>query len=258
MSTTIDFKKLAEPFSGNRISWRIGQCGKTQDGKIWIRALAYFDARDGMDRLDEVVGPDNWQDEYRKVGDATICRLGISFERGPDGQKIWVWKEDASDETDIEAVKGGMSGAFKRACVKWGIGRYLYDLKEGFASTCDKGTEGAIYAKTQELGVFYWLPPRLPDWALPENERGQKTNGAVVTQIKAAPDLSNPGSYIIKVGKKWAGMSLDQVGPHDAASYCNYLRGQALVQKKPLTGDWLEAAEMIEAFCKSRETKQAK
>ena len=43
--------------------WRTGPNG-TQ--------LAYIDARDVMDLLDEVVGPENWQDSYELVGDKSI------------------------------------------------------------------------------------------------------------------------------------------------------------------------------------------
>jgi hypothetical protein len=157
-------KALAAPFPEKRISWRIGRAGKNGND-IWIKALAYIDARDCMDRLDDVVGIYGWQDTYRKDGNSIICRLEVRTEG------IFLYKEDASYESDIEAVKGGISGAFKRVCVKWGIGRYLYDLKEGFATVCDKNTDGAIYAKTQELGVFYWLPPKLPNWALIESEQ---------------------------------------------------------------------------------------
>ncbi len=67
----------------------------------------------------------------------------------------------------------------------------------------------------------------------------------------------DPGSYVIKVGKKWAGMALEKIGAHDAASYGKYLRDQAAEKGKPLTGDWAEAADMIDAFCKSRETKES-
>src|SRR4029077_16180461 len=31
--------------------------------------------------------------------------------------------------TDMEADKGALSDAFKRAAVRWGIGRYLYEVK---------------------------------------------------------------------------------------------------------------------------------
>lgn len=36
---------------------------------------------------------------------------------------------DGAENTDIEPVKGGLSDAYKRAAVKWGIGRYLYDME---------------------------------------------------------------------------------------------------------------------------------
>src|SRR5690606_35602811 len=61
-------------------------------------------------------------DEYDCVNGRTICKLGINV----DG--AWVWKSDGAGDTQVEAEKGGISDAFKRAAVKWGIGRYLYDL----------------------------------------------------------------------------------------------------------------------------------
>jgi hypothetical protein len=35
---------------------------------------------------------------------------------------------NGAGDSDVEAEKGAISDAFKRAAVKWGIGRYLYDL----------------------------------------------------------------------------------------------------------------------------------
>ncbi len=93
--------------------WRTGP-GGTQ--------LAYIDARDAMDLLDEVVGPENWQDSYELVGDKIIAGLGIFV-----GDK-WVWKYDTGTESNIEEEKGMFSDAFKRAAVKWGVGRFLYDI----------------------------------------------------------------------------------------------------------------------------------
>ena len=40
-----------------------------------------------------------------------------------------MWKADGAGQTDMEAEKGALSDALKRAAVRWGIGRYLYDLK---------------------------------------------------------------------------------------------------------------------------------
>jgi len=163
MSESI-FKQLSKPFPAEDIEWRIGRAGKKKDGRIWALALAYIDARAVMDRLDAVFGPDNWQDSYRKEGDAYICKLSLRI-----GDE-WISKEDAADSTDIEAVKGGVSGALKRAAVKWGLGRYLYNLTESFVEIADKGGNGARYGKLsqQDGGTpFYWHPPKLAAWALP-------------------------------------------------------------------------------------------
>jgi len=112
---------LTKPFPGNAISWRAQSVTKQEPYKAM--ALAYIDARDVMARLDEVCGPENWQDSYAETPSGrVICTISIRV--GDD----WVSKADGSGDSDIEGEKGGISGAFKRAAVKWGIGRYLYDM----------------------------------------------------------------------------------------------------------------------------------
>lgn len=85
--------------------------------------LAYIDARDAMDLLDEVVGPENWQCDYKQVKNVVYCGIGINTQEAG-----WVWKWDAGDESNIEEEKGEASDSFKRAAVRWGIGRFLYRL----------------------------------------------------------------------------------------------------------------------------------
>ncbi|HEX6978283.1 MAG TPA: Rad52/Rad22 family DNA repair protein [Alphaproteobacteria bacterium] len=116
----IDIKALTAPFPADRVSWRVGST--TADRKRGM-ALAYIDARDVMDRLDEVCGPENWQCRYPHANGKTVCELGIRI-----GDE-WIWKADGAGDTDFEAEKGALSDAFKRAAVRWGIGRYLYDLE---------------------------------------------------------------------------------------------------------------------------------
>lgn len=120
----MDISKLFAPFAPGLVSWRIGSMAKKPDanGKTKGRALAYIDARDVMRRLDDVCGPANWQCRYPHANGKTICEIGIKV----DGE--WVWKANGAGDTDIEAEKGAISDAFKRAAVLWGIGRYLYDL----------------------------------------------------------------------------------------------------------------------------------
>lgn len=115
----IDFAKLRAPFPPEKISWRVGSTNKDKNKGM---ALAYIDARDVMERLDEVCGPRNWQCRYPHANGKTVCDIGIKVE----GE--WVWKADGAGDTDFEAEKGAMSDALKRAAVRWGIGRYLYDI----------------------------------------------------------------------------------------------------------------------------------
>lgn len=161
---TIDLTRLKAPFAPEDLEWRVQSAGE-KDGRIWARVLCYVTARAVMDRLDEVFGPAGWQDDYRQ-GPAGGVLAGIGARIGDE----WVWKWDGAENTDIEAVKGGLSGALKRAAVKWGVGRYLYRLGEAFAVVHDGG---AHRAKTKDGKWFRWDPPALPAWALPDSAVGR-------------------------------------------------------------------------------------
>jgi hypothetical protein len=117
------YNALKEPFSVRQLSWRSGGGG---------RQLAYINARDLMKRLDDVVGPENWQDRYEECHGRLVCYLSIRVE----GE--WITKSDGAGDTNIEGEKGGMSDAFKRAGVKFGVGRYLYYLKGATPSNMPK------------------------------------------------------------------------------------------------------------------------
>jgi len=176
---TEQFKRLAEPFREDEIEWRVQQSGKGSKG-IWAKVLAYVSARAIMDRLDEVVGPENWQDEYAPgPGGGVLCRLSLYF-----GDGNWICKQDVAENSDIEPIKGGVSGAFKRAAVKWGIGRYLYNLEEGWAIV---GEHGKHFAKTKEGENFKWSPPELPAWALPG---GSGRPGNLLILERPAPQVA--------------------------------------------------------------------
>jgi len=82
--------------------------------------LDYIDSRQVMGLLDAVVGPENWSDSYVEISGSLFCKISIKV----DGQ--WISKMDCGSESAIESEKGQASDAFKRAAVKWGIGRFLY------------------------------------------------------------------------------------------------------------------------------------
>lgn len=89
--------------------------------------VAYIDSRDAQDLLDEVVGAENWQDKYELINGNLFCSVGINV--GTIEDPRWVWKTDVGVESAIDPEKGRSSDSYKRACVKWGIGRFLYDLE---------------------------------------------------------------------------------------------------------------------------------
>lgn len=170
---------LKKPFPADDVEWRLGQCGKNDKG-IWAKCLAYITSRAVMNRLDDVVGPGNWRDEYiphiapdadGKPCGYVECRLSIRI------NDEWVTKSDAAPTTDFESVKGGYSDSLKRAAVKWGIGRYLYDLDEGWAITGSDCKHFQPANDRKGLESFRWNPPPLPKWALPESKGVPPING---------------------------------------------------------------------------------
>jgi hypothetical protein len=113
------FKRLAAPFPYQDIDWRVQN---TNDENTKGRAVPYLRFQAIADRLDEVVGPMNWENEYVSGPcGGVVCRLSLRI----DGE--WLRKSNGADNTSFEPVKGGLTDAFKRAAVMWNIGRYLYN-----------------------------------------------------------------------------------------------------------------------------------
>tara|TARA_R110001632_G_scaffold42462_3_gene107534 strand:+ start:1105 stop:1563 length:459 start_codon:yes stop_codon:yes gene_type:complete len=95
--------------------WRV------QSAKDWgADCVAYIDARDVQDLLDEVCGPGGWQCKYSEHKGNLFCSIGI------DNGTEYIWKSDCGTESNVEKQKGEASDAFKRAAVMWGVGRFLY------------------------------------------------------------------------------------------------------------------------------------
>lgn len=163
MTNATDLARLRDPFAPGDIEWRVQQAGE-KNGKPWARVLAYVTNRAIMERFDEVVGPDNWQNVFKEgPAGGVVCGLSVRVVRA-DGTVEWVTKWDGAENSDVEPVKGGLSNAMKRAAVQWGIGRYLYDLEEGWARVHDGGR---FSAKGKDGSWFKWDPPELPSWARP-------------------------------------------------------------------------------------------
>jgi len=221
------FAALAAPFPSTDIEWRAGSTNKAKTSAL---ALAYITSRAVMNRLDEVVGPENWRDEYRSGPQGgVVCQLSLRL----NGE--WLAKEDGADNTDFEAVKGGLSDALKRAAVKWGIGRYLYQLPAKWV-TCEQRGRSVVLTQT----------PALPEWALPQPQpktvRKTKAKapkkGKAATPAKAkAPKKAaakatvqpvksngNPGNFVIPFGKTNKGKKLSEVSREALEYYASQMQ----------------------------------
>jgi hypothetical protein len=148
--------RLARPFDPAEVKWK---AQATRENRAL--AVAYVDARVIQDRLDEVLGPANWQDEYEFLeGGGVLCRLRLRI----GGE--WLTKVDVGGESEQpdegDRRKAAVSDALKRAAVKWGLGRYLYRLPHQWVDYDPK--------KKQLVRT-----PTLPDWARPAPAKAPTT-----------------------------------------------------------------------------------
>lgn len=159
----MDIKALQAPFGVEDMEWRVQQAGSTQQGKLWAIVVPYITNRAIQQRLDDVCGVDGWKNEYTSTPNdkGTLCGISIKFDD-------WITKWDGAEDTDIEAVKGGLSSAMKRAAVQWGIGRYLYKYEAAIVTPqLEKPqsmdgwimTQAKIDGKKQRI---YYRVPKLP------------------------------------------------------------------------------------------------
>lgn len=105
------------------------ECRIAQIKEKGISLLLYKTARTDANLLDETVGEENWENDFKLVDGVLYGGIGIhydgTFENGRHEPRV-IWKWDAGTESNTEAEKGRASDAFKRAGFKWGIGRELY------------------------------------------------------------------------------------------------------------------------------------
>ncbi|CAA9229810.1 MAG: hypothetical protein AVDCRST_MAG93-831, partial [uncultured Chloroflexia bacterium] len=114
---------LRSPFPWETLEVRPGAVRKDGSGAL---ALAYADPRVYQARLDTVVGPANWSVDFAPWGEnKLICRLTIfGIVKSSTGE---------ADSRDPNAGTVAEAQAFKRACVAFGVGRFLYDLPQVWA-----------------------------------------------------------------------------------------------------------------------------
>ncbi|RIH88049.1 Single-stranded DNA-binding protein DdrA [Meiothermus luteus] len=134
------WQMLGDPFPPEDLGWRVEAVSK--DGKRVLLARC-VDAQAVMDRLDEVVGPQGWQDRYELLQApgaggryAVKCRLTIQG----------VSKEDVGEGESLQAA---FADALRQAALKFGVGRFLAGEKRwvdqelaGDPQTLSEGVQG--------------------------------------------------------------------------------------------------------------------
>lgn len=94
--------------------WRVQSFSKF---KPQATCVAYIDSRDVQDVLDANC---LWSDRYYEENNMLFCEITIYA----DGREYK--RSDTGSESIADAKKGHSSDAFKRAAVKFGVGRFLY------------------------------------------------------------------------------------------------------------------------------------
>ena len=184
-------RELAAPFAAKDVKTKPGR-GREQ--------VSYVDARTVAERLDAVVGPENWAFDWQPmivnedaihVVKGTLTIYGIS-------------KSDIGDSEKIEPNKGAVSDALKRAAVLWGIGRYLYGGGAAPAQPQQTGQEARPREQPQEPRNGREATPSPPPPA-----RAARAPAGVGSESTGAITDQQQKSIRAAVGR--AGMTMDDL-----------------------------------------------
>jgi hypothetical protein len=165
------FTQLADPFDPSEIKWRVTHT--TRDASRGA-VIAFADPRAYTDRLNQLFTPTGWTRTYEVSTVSSVTRMkkdkliqtgkvlvtctltitGLGCHAG-SGEE---WADEENALTAAEAQ------AFKRSCVCFGLGRYLYNFAEIWVPLNE-------YRQPVEF-------PRLPLWALPKGNNTGKTHPA--------------------------------------------------------------------------------
>ena len=175
------FAQLEDPFDPSEIKWRVTHA--TRDGSRGA-VIAFADPRAYSDRLNQIFTPSGWTRTYEVSAVSSVTRM--KKDKLIQTGKVLVTctvtiaglgtHADSGEEWADEenAMTSALAQAFKRACVCFGLGRYLYNFAEMWVP---------LNEYRQPLNL-----PALPQWALPTALRGQKqSNSRPSTALQRGP-----------------------------------------------------------------------
>ena len=161
-------KKLTDRFEEKDISWKVLQ-NSWNEGNPYALMTPFVNASAIQERLDEVLGWENWKTEYEVKESGTyryvVCILSC---RTKDGE--WISKQNVCEITEKKEdsnapdnpIKSAYSGAFKRVALEFGIGRYLKNIKK-YSPQCSESFprgENAVrcYDKKSSKSFYATIP----------------------------------------------------------------------------------------------------
>ena len=222
----------AQPFDPSVIKWVVKATSQSKEGQRRGLVAAYADPRAYSDRLNQLLTPVGWTQEYsmhvvqdfqRKNGGKetcasakvmVICRVTIFGLNSHSGTgEEWADNDNALTSADAQA--------FKRACSCFGLGRYLYSMPQ-------------VWVELDEFKRPVRLPD-LPAWALPEGHRAQKgsqkSNGAGASAQTTGTGIANGNGHGSSQG---ADTRKDHVGEASSGNGTNE-RGKVLTEIQQLS-----------------------
>ena len=164
--------RFTDKFEEKDISWKVLQ-NSWSEGKAYALMTPFVNASAIQERLDEVLGWENWKTEYevKESGNYkyVVCILSC---RTKDGE--WISKQNVCEITEKKEnnnapdnpIKSAYSGAFKRVALEFGIGRYLKNIKK-YSPQCSESFpkgENAVRCYDKQSGkTFYATIPTLEE-----------------------------------------------------------------------------------------------
>lgn len=138
----IDWDNLIAPTQLHEVEWRIMEAGRNKrNGQLWVKIVPYMRLPALIRRLVKYAHPGNYQFDGLEtvpgipftmkkdrpapglqVYSGAIARLSL-FDNGE-----WLHFTDTADVTDIEALKGSSTGAYRRCARLIPIGLDLYEI----------------------------------------------------------------------------------------------------------------------------------
>jgi len=169
----VDLKGL---FKEIPVKWKVQSVSRWKATAVCV---AYIDARDVMNILDEVVGIENWQDEYIEIRNNLYCKLSLKI----NGE--WISKMGCGTESMTEKEKGEESSALKRAGVKFGIGRFTYSVKVQSVTTNEPKTDSNHPYPVDGSGNRIWnLTEHIENVVLRKSSKPPSQKESLVSTLK--------------------------------------------------------------------------